>query len=120
MAKMIFPLGSVPDDEADAIRLLLEQNQIAYYETDAGNWGISFPGIWLQNDSDWDHAKEVIRQYQLERELTAKHDFATRKARGENTSLFARFSERPVKTIFYLLLTVLILYLSVQPFLALL
>lgn len=51
MSKLLFKLRGVPDDEADEIRALLAEKQIEYYETSAGNWGISLPALWLQDDS---------------------------------------------------------------------
>ena len=39
MATLLFRLRHVPDDEADDVRALLEENGIDFYETTPGNWG---------------------------------------------------------------------------------
>ncbi|MEE3087569.1 MAG: DUF6164 family protein, partial [Pseudomonadota bacterium] len=41
MAKLLFRMRDVPDDEAEEVRELLTQNKITFFETFAGNWGIS-------------------------------------------------------------------------------
>ena len=48
MAKLLFKLRGVPDDEADDVRQLLEENGMRVYETSAGTWGTGVPAIWLQ------------------------------------------------------------------------
>jgi hypothetical protein len=40
----------VPDDEAHEIRELLIDNDIDFYETSVGVFGISMPGLWLKNE----------------------------------------------------------------------
>ena len=45
MSKLLFRLRNVPDDEADEVRELLTQHSIEFYETGAGNWGISMPRV---------------------------------------------------------------------------
>ncbi|WP_421711891.1 DUF6164 family protein [Alcanivorax sp.] len=47
MTTLLLNLRRVPDDEADEVRALLEQNQILFYETAPSMWGISSGGIWL-------------------------------------------------------------------------
>ena len=45
MSKLLFRLRHVPEDEAEEVRALLEQNSIEFFETFAGNWGISLPAL---------------------------------------------------------------------------
>lgn len=119
MSKLIFPLRSVPDDEAQEIRALLTENHIHFYETTAGNWGISMPGIWLHQEDDFPNAKELIDQYQQNRAIAARKEFALQKSLGLHTTLVDRIAKQPIKIIFYCLLVALILFLSLQPFLSL-
>ena len=63
----VFRLRNVPDDEAEEIRNLLKHNHIDFYETPAGNWGISMPAIWLNDDDQLERAKELIKEYQQHR-----------------------------------------------------
>ena len=39
MAKILFRLNGVSDDEANDVRELLSNNAIDFYETSPGNWG---------------------------------------------------------------------------------
>ena len=50
MPELLFKLRNVPDDEAEEVRQLLNDHEINFYETRAGGWGISMPGIWLPDD----------------------------------------------------------------------
>ncbi|GIT21853.1 MAG: hypothetical protein CM1200mP40_15350 [Gammaproteobacteria bacterium] len=54
----------VPEDEAQEVRELLEENDIAYFETHAGYWGISVPAIWAKREDQFDRARELIEKYQ--------------------------------------------------------
>ena len=49
MATLVFRLRNVPEDEAQAVRTVLDTNNIDWYETTAGNWGIAMPGLWINN-----------------------------------------------------------------------
>ena len=60
MAKLIFKLKSVPEDEADDIKNLLADNKIDYYESPAGNWEISVHALWLNDESQSARAKQLI------------------------------------------------------------
>ena len=48
MAKLLFKMRNVLADEAQDVRELLEDNKIDYFETFAGNWGVSLPAIWVK------------------------------------------------------------------------
>ena len=76
MSKLLFKLRGVPDDEADEIRALLTEKQIEYYETSAGNWGISLPALWLQDDSRYSEAKELLDAYQIARTQRIRAEYA--------------------------------------------
>mgnify|MGYP000122608217 CR=1 FL=1 len=42
-----------------------------YYETPAGNWGISMPALWLKDENahDLDRAKALIEKYGSEEQI---------------------------------------------------
>ena len=82
MALLLFRLRNVPDDEADEVRHLLNENSIEFYETSAGNWGISMPAIWLRNDDDYDLAFSLLHQYQLSRSQRMRAEYEADKAAG--------------------------------------
>jgi hypothetical protein len=60
MSKLVFKLRNVPIDEAQDIRELLEGNDIAYFETSAGNWGISLPAIWIHESEKFEFTRQLI------------------------------------------------------------
>lgn len=118
MSKLLFRLRHVPDDEANDVRELLEQNGIEYFETFAGNWGISMPGLWLKDESEYAQARELIDNYQLQRVARAREEYAIVRSRGEAKTLWHSFVESPIRFLFYMTLAGLVLFLSVQMFLA--
>ena len=67
MSKLLFKLRNVPDDEALEVRELLELNDIDYFETTPGNWGISMPGLWLHDADDFPRARALLDDYQADR-----------------------------------------------------
>lgn len=67
MAKLLLNLRNVPDDEADDVRALLDEHDIAYYETSPGFWNISMGGIWVREDAVFAEAKRLMAEYQMQR-----------------------------------------------------
>ena len=43
----------VPEDEAREVRELLASNKIEFFETFAGNWGVSMPALWLKKNEQY-------------------------------------------------------------------
>ena len=119
MSVLLFRLRNVPDDEADDIRELLTTNKIDFYETSAGNWGISTAAIWLKNNDDLKHARDLIEQYQQERGTTQQQAYIQLKDAGRHKTLLDSFKENPIRFIAYIILIGFILYVSTKPFLSL-
>lgn len=117
MAKLIFKLKSVPDDEADDVKNLLTDNKIDFYETPPGNWKISMHGLWLKNEAEYDQAKALIDEYQLERGQRIRLETQQKIESGEFETLFQRLLSRPVQFIGILAIILFILYVSIMPFL---
>jgi hypothetical protein len=119
MSKQIFRLRNVPDDEAEEIRQLLQEHGIDFYETPAGNWGISMPALWLNDENEHraEAARSLIATYQEERAVRKRREYEELKQQGKHRKLRDVFLERPFELIFYLLIAALILYLSTKPFL---
>ena len=116
MAKLIFRLRNVPDDEAEEVRQLLQANRIDFYETDAGNWGISMPGLWLNDEDDEPRVKELLVDYQRKRVINAResHDQAVNS--GEARTLKDVILQRPFATLGLLLFCLVVVYFSTKPF----
>jgi len=117
MAKLLFKLKSVFDDEADDIKNLLTDNQIDFYESPAGNWGISMHALWLNDESQYETAKNLIDKYQLERSARIQQEIQQQRENGEFESLLQRIQNRPLQFIIYTAFILFILYISIVPFL---
>ena len=114
MALLLFSLRHVPDDEADDVRDLLQENNISVYETNAGNWGISMPAIWLADEQQLEHARTLINDYQAERRIVQQEEYARLKQSGEANTFFKNFWHNPAQTVLFIAAMVVILYLSIR------
>ena len=119
MASLIFRLRNVPDEEADAIRSLLDDNNIEWYETTAGNWGIAMPGIWCSDDNDSSRAMDLIGRYQQQFTQQQREHFAQQEATGQHTTLWQRIKDHPVRTAGIAIFCLFIVYVSTHPFIQL-
>ncbi|MBI3774678.1 MAG: hypothetical protein HY273_03845 [Gammaproteobacteria bacterium] len=117
MAVPIFNLRDVPDDEADDIRQLLTEHRIEHYETPAGRWGMSSPALWITNDGQREHVKELIAQYQQQRTLAARQLYEDQKAQGQHLTLWGSVKLHPLRYVAALLAIAFIMFVSVGPFL---
>lgn len=87
MPELLFKLRNVPDDEAEEVRQLLNDHEISFYETHAGSWGVSLPGMWLQDDSQLKEAKSLIETYQRERASVARESYEQLKKEGRHETV---------------------------------
>ena len=114
----LFNLRGVPDDEAEEIRELLTSNRIDYHETPGGNWAISAPAIWLNDDSQWHKAKELINQYQRERLIRVREEYSQLRKEGKHRTIADIISENSIRFIIYLTAIAAIIYFSTKPFIS--
>lgn len=101
MPVQLFSLRGVPEDEAEEIRQLLKDHKIAYYETPAGNWGISIPAFWLRDELQLTTAKSLIDDYQQQRLQDARADYQQQKREGKLRTFFDELKSQPIKVIVY-------------------
>ena len=116
MAKLLFRMRDVPDDEAEEVRELLTQNEIPFFETFAGNWGISMPGLWLVNEQQFDKARALLDEYQEIRSTRVKSQYLKQREQGEIRTFWESFRAEPVRLSLYLGLAALVLFLSLRFF----
>lgn len=116
MARLLIRLNGSPADEIDEIHELLTSNHINFYETDAGRWGISVAGFWLADESQWDQATALLRNYQQQRYEKARAEYEDLRQRNEHDTLLRRFKRQPLTVIVYIVIVLIILYLSLSPF----
>jgi hypothetical protein len=117
MAIQVFNLRSVPDDEAEDLRRLLESNGVDFYETPAGRWGMSAPALWIKDDAQRERVLGLIANYQKERASRAREEYRALKAEGRHLTLWDSFKRHPVRSIAALLAVAFVVYVSVGPFL---
>jgi len=119
MPVQLFKLRGVPDDEAEDIRELLGHNEIDFYETPAGNWGISMPALWLQDETQLVEAQQLIAQYEDDRSVHLRAEYDRLKKAGKNKTIIDSIKEHPLRFVIYLAIIAAVIYLSTKPFLAL-
>ncbi len=116
MSKLVFRLRNVPIDEAQDIRELLENNDIAYFETSAGNWGISLPAIWIHDSARFEFTRQLIDEYQIERTERLRREYEVSKASGEAKTLWQSFKGNPLRFIAFSVVIAVILTIYMQVF----
>ena len=114
MTILLFKLRGVPEDEADEVRELLAEQGIDFYETSAGNWGMSMPALWLRNDADLEKARHLLNVYQQQRFLTSREDYLQRKKLNQQKTLLKAFMERPLLYFSYIFAMFLVVYVSIK------
>lgn len=119
MSALIFRLRHVPEEEADAVRDLLTKNNIDWYETTAGNWGIAMPGIWVADNQHIEQARDIINAYQQQLRSTQRDLYEEQKKSGLAPTLIQRLIEHPSRSLGIVAFCLFIVYVMVNPFLQL-
>ena len=114
MTMMLFSLRGVPEDEATEIREILLANNIDYYETSAGNWGISMPALWINNSEDFEEANKLLNEYHSQRALTQQKIYKQLKREGKTKQWVDVFKEKPLRFCIYIGAVAFILYLYIR------
>ncbi|MFT2111191.1 DUF6164 family protein [Marinomonas sp. 2405UD68-3] len=111
MAKLVFALKYVPEEEAATIRQILIDNDIDFYETSAGRWQISLAAIWVRNNADFESARALIVQDQI-----ARQQYFKEQKLPFGPAMAAYLKENPVEFAVTLVAIVFVAGLSVFPF----
>ncbi len=119
MAKLLFRLGGVPEDEADEVRALLEEHDFECYETQEGRWKIGVAAIWIIDDSEFDAARRLIEALQKERYESLAEQRQIVQDRGFLGNLWHSFWYRPLQFLVYLIAIGIVLAITVWPFIKL-
>lgn len=112
MSILFFNLRGVPNDEANDIRDLLTANNIAFYETTAGAWGISLPAIWLHSPDDLPLARELFTAYQQQRTIEQREQYLSLKQQGLQPGFWLHNFKQPVRFLCYVAVMALVIYVS--------
>ena len=111
-------MRDVPEDEAQEVRELLHSNEIEFFETSAGNWGISLPALWLKRVDQFEFARKILDDYQLERSQRMREEYELNRGSGDERTMWQGFKQNPFRFSIYLLLIGVVLYLSIKIFLS--
>lgn len=96
MAKLVFRLNGVSDEEANEVRALLDEHGFDTYETHAGRWGVSLAAIWVVNNDDKPAARALIDAYQAERSQRLRREREQAAAEGRLPGIVDRWRENPL------------------------
>ncbi|MFT6732498.1 MAG: hypothetical protein ACJAS9_000678 [Polaribacter sp.] len=116
MPHLLFKLNSVPEDEANEVRQVLDDAEIFFYETDSGRWGFGFSGMWTKDDSQLDEAKSLIQAYQIERYQEVTEKRLKLEESGQQISRINYFMTSPIKFSVLIIFASLLAYFTVIPF----
>ncbi len=116
MGRLIFRLKYVTDEEADEVRQLFIDNEIATYETAAGLFGTSVAGIWLKDNGQEEKARSLLKEYGEQRSDRVRQELQVLRDSGEVETLWQRFKAQPVRSFFALVAITSILAISILPF----
>ena len=116
MARLVFRLKDVPQEEIDAVRCLLDEHGFEYYETHGGNWGISVAGIWVTDDARYAEARQLIDAFQEEHGRQMRAVYQQQCDAGEAETFLQRCMQNPLRFVIYVLFAGLIGYFSLAPF----
>lgn len=111
MNRLLLNLSGVPSDERNEVRELLEAHRIAFYETQAGAWGITLSGLWV-SDADYPRARTYLNQYQQARSKRIRAANTRRRAQGKIPGFWRHFRQHPLRVILSLLAIVVVLILT--------
>lgn len=115
MSRLLMNLHHVPDDEAVAVRELLDNARFDWYEIAPNRWGISPGAIWISDNEDYDAAKGLLDEFQAKRQLEARAEYAIARQRGSSSSIFAVARKYPKKFLVALICIALMLGLAALP-----
>lgn len=117
MRFLLLNLRNVPDDEADEIRALFAQHAIECYETEPNRWGISAGGIWTRNESQLVQARQLLADYQQQRSLRVRAEYADARRDGTAPTLLQSWRRQPLRVLVILVAIAGVIVLSLWPFL---
>ena len=117
MTKLFFNMHGVPEDEIQDVRELCETHEFDVYETEVGRWGIGLAAIWLREEEKYEEAKAILDEYQKQRYENAQED--RKKIQNLNLAegLYVKFKQDPNQFFLTLLALIIILGLTLYPFL---
>lgn len=115
MSRLLLNLRNVPADEADDVRAMLDNLQIAFYETRPSIWGVSAGGIWVAEDAAYADARHAMDEYQHQRRDQARAEYAAARRAGTADTFVTMFRADPVRVLMSVLGILFVLVLVALP-----
>lgn len=116
MPVQLMKLRGVPEDELEELYALLDEHEINYYETSAGNWGTSLPALWLSDPGQFPRARALLDEYQQQRYRQARAAYEASRRAGTARTFGDILRENPLRAIGYLVIVGGLIYISIAPF----
>jgi flagellin-like protein len=117
MSILLFKMRHVEEDEADEIRALLDAQEIPYYETNNGRWGLGYAAIWLHDETYLEQGKRLIADYQQQRYAHARANYQALVAAGKQPTWWSKIKASPIEALLVLLAMVIVAIFTLAPFL---
>ncbi|HAY45544.1 MAG TPA: hypothetical protein DCY55_04595 [Gammaproteobacteria bacterium] len=64
MSRRVFNTFGASEEELDGLRQVLNDQNIEFYETFAGFWGVGTPAIWIHDSEQFEYARKVIHDFE--------------------------------------------------------
>ena len=116
MAKKLIITRNMPDDEVADIERLLRDNDIPFYLTPAGNWGISVPAFWVESADDYPRARKLLDDYEAARQQRVRAEYEAQKRAGTQRTIIDEIREYPLRFLITIAFIGFLLYVTLYPF----
>jgi len=109
----------VPDDEGADVVEFLEAHHIEWYQTKASVFGISAGGIWLRNPDEYVKARELMTEYQRQRQIRVRAEHEEARRNGTAPTFFSELRRSPRQGVLALIAIALAAAVAAWPILLL-
>lgn len=75
MAEKLFSYHIDNEEEAEAVRQLLDEHGIEHYSTPGSRWGFSQAAIWLQDPAQLESARQLVSDFQQDYARQARQHY---------------------------------------------
>ncbi|MCQ4163758.1 DUF6164 family protein [Tahibacter harae] len=116
MPTLLLNLRHVPEDEADEVRRLLQEQSIGFFETPPSRWGVSAGSIWLSDESQAVQALDALRYYQQQRRDSSRAAYEAARRDGSGATLWSELRARPLRLLAALLAAAALVALCALPY----
>ena len=117
MVIQLMKLRQVPEDELIDILKLLDELEVDYYQTSAGAFGISLPALWLRDETRHAEVLAQLEDYAAKRQQRARLERDAWAELNGHRTMSDIFRDHPLKFCLRVVVIVVLLFITVKPFL---